>query len=351
MAVDYGAAYTSALQQANAANEGRYQTILAGYNARQSAFANTTANIKSDYNSLLAKQEQWGDSLNTDIADQYTRATDTTRASMIGRGLYNSTLLDNMQRGNESDLARSKERVKDMMIEKYANIFLQRLGFQERAELFGQAGLSKDKFDFMERREDIPPDPGFYVAMAQLQAASEASQNNGQFGFPGGGFTSSGMGSGGGGASARPPVFRDPYWMTPKIGLNPGGVEFNSAMMENAYNQAIWNGAGRAAMQQSPFPIFNGGFQTAGSGGGGIFSRAGAQFPGVGQSPMQQMPFNNGPAQNPLIFPGQENYPYQDFNGPYGSPVTPYSTYSEGPSGGTGVIGSGYNNIYDFDPE
>jgi len=192
MPENYMQAYADAMAQANAANESRYQTIMAGYDDRLGRFGSTTKTINKGYDSLIARQERIGDSQRLDLQDQYGRALGNMRMSMTSRGLGNSTLYDSARRGVDYDLSRSKIALNDSLAREYAGVYGQKLGFMERANLFGTAGLRKEKLDFMERKQELGPQAELYARLAEL-----AGQGAGGYAM-GGGYTAGPMGGGGG---------------------------------------------------------------------------------------------------------------------------------------------------------
>lgn len=122
--------YQSAYDAAQQANEARYGDILSGYEARRAANRGAGAQEAADINTA------WG------------REAARRRQEMIGRGLGNSTVLQNGLQGAE------RERLADQG----------RLNERLRRE---ESNLLADELGFMERRTDEGPDMNQAIALAQ----------------------------------------------------------------------------------------------------------------------------------------------------------------------------------------
>lgn len=133
-----GASYQQAMNNANQANEARYQDILRGYQERYAR----------NMDMLAGRGAQEGQ----DISDRYRSQEAQRRQQLIGRGLGNSTVVNTMQMGNEreraNDLGRLNERIRQQT-------------------LAADAGLTGDTLQFMERRTDAQPDVRLLAQLAQ----------------------------------------------------------------------------------------------------------------------------------------------------------------------------------------
>ena len=88
--------YNVAQDQANAANEARYQQILAGY---QNMIGENTAreqeisgSMENRYQRLMGQARGYGDSKRLQLEDDYSRAQGQLMQSLNSRGLSNSTV-------------------------------------------------------------------------------------------------------------------------------------------------------------------------------------------------------------------------------------------------------------------
>ena len=267
-------AYASAFSAANAANEARYQSILGGYGDRESIFRGVLKNINKGYDSLVKRQERVGDSQRLDLQDQYARAFAKAKLSALSRGLGNSTLYDAAQRGVNSDLARAKIALEDSLSREYIDIYNKKLGFMERGNLFGLAGIAKDKLDFMERKQELGPQAALFAQLAEMEGRGNAG------GFGGGGMGGGGMGmpSGGGarGSSQFAPFMNPaprPEFVT---GMYPGAA---SAAWQSG--QFATNYANAIAMQGMS------GMMGGAQGGGGSLGALGGVLGALGGASMR----------------------------------------------------------------
>jgi len=339
-------AYATAMAMANEANERRYASILSGYDDRLGKFGSTTKTINKGYDSLIDRQERIGDSQRLDLQDQYGRALGNTRASMISRGLGNSTLSDSARRGVDYDLARSKIALEDSLAREYAGVYGQKLGFMERANLFGTAGLRKDKLDFMERKQELGPQAELYAQLANL-----AGQGAGGYAM-GGGFTAGPMGGGGGGGGGVrggggggfPPRGYPPQGFTQNGVAPPGMMQTGAPYLPSP----LFGNAAVASAQTG---------NLVGTVLGNEFEPGMDQFPGWSTqpgAPRVDVDFMNQLQGNPYNLPNNLHN-YYDYGGGYAPGL---SYYSDAPSyggggggdfflGGIGVAGASTGGFWD----
>lgn len=201
------------MDQANQANEARYRDILGGYQSRYQR--------AMDMLNGLGQQEA------KDINELYDNQAATQRQSLIGRGLGNSTVLDTMLAGSDrernADLGRLNDRVRQQALNT-------------------DASMTGDTLQFMERRNDQPPDMGLLASL--MQSLGQGGGGGVPFGFDtlGGGGGYSPVGSMGG-------------YMPPQYGNTRGDARKAAA-------RAIYSGRNAGTIPersyQQPSPVTGG---------------------------------------------------------------------------------------------
>ena len=130
--------YQKKLNEANAANEARYQQILGGYDALHGRVTGDLANV--------------GAMERKDINRQYNSMGADVYQKLVNRGFGNSSLLATMRMGTERErsdaMARSYERAAQMR----ANADMQ---------------ITQGKLGAIERRTDLAPDPQQLINLSQ----------------------------------------------------------------------------------------------------------------------------------------------------------------------------------------
>lgn len=174
--------FQQAQDSALAANEQRYQDILAGW--------------MDTYNMALGDINNLGEQQRKDVRTDYMRQGEELKSSLVDRGMSNTTVRDTMLAGNLSEQENSLNRLEDSLIRERMNIALP---------------LRTGMLGFMERREDQYPDMGQLMQLAQMLgmsgngtgggagtnygAISAAMQGIGNVGgFPGAGGLAGGFG-------------------------------------------------------------------------------------------------------------------------------------------------------------
>lgn len=243
--------YRDAYEEAKAANESRYDSILSGYSDRVRNFDSESGQILADYGDRYQRNmgylEGVGRSQYQDINDSYGMAANKAMRGTIAHGIGNSTVAQSMQQGVLNDKERAKMQLSDSLAREHVDwdskLSGDELGYKD-SRLRGQMGLSKEKLDFMERRTDAYPDINLYAAMAAR-------------GGPGMGGTGVGTVIGGGrpvgGSIAETPSPSLAGFINPQnlpqynpilqqgAGLDPRGVDSINAMGQNAFNAAQAN--------------------------------------------------------------------------------------------------------------
>ena len=309
-------AYASAFAAANAANEARYSSILSGYGDRENYYSKATKEVRTGYDDVLKRQERIGDSQRIDLQDQYARNLAQTKASMFNRGLGASTLYDSAQRGVNADLARSKIALEDSLAREYADVAQKRLGFLERANVFGRSAIKKDKLDFMERKQELGPQAGLYAQLAEMEGRGDAGP------FGGGGI------GGGGGAFGSPGRMGG---MAAAAGIsNPIQRPVSSVWGSNIDNASIGSWQAAQMGTNNALAAAMGGMMGGAGGGGGAMSSilqgaAGA----LGSAAMgYRQQVNNMPA-----MPGGGSYYPSDMIGSSAGSAWPYAGAAQSPYG------------------
>ena len=128
--------YQTAYDEAKAANEARYKDILAGYNTR--------------YSTAMTDLQGLGEAEKAEIQRTYAQSGAMAAQQLVNTGLHSTTIAPAVQRQNtrqmQQALALSNEQLR-------------------REKLGYTTGMSKERLDFMERREDTYPDSSMYVEL------------------------------------------------------------------------------------------------------------------------------------------------------------------------------------------
>lgn len=191
--------------------------------------------------------EGYGDQAKKDIGDETTRQRASTDQSMIDRGLYNTTVRDNMQQGisrrHADALGSLYDHLAQTNLQAYSNLSGQQLGADMNLtgnEYAARTDLPNRYADFIERITDMYPDIGKYIDLA-IRAGQGLGQNQmppvfagvfpqggggggyipvpgapGAPGAPGGGGGAGGAGGAGGGGDV---AIKDPA-----LGMDGGGT-------------------------------------------------------------------------------------------------------------------------------
>lgn len=140
--------YQSKLDQANAANESRYQDIL--------------GRLEGRYSRNMARVGNWGRSAADDAVERSKEAMGAIQANLSGRGLGNFSNSEAFRQRNSRDLDGSLQQISEMR--------------DARAAEYDQS-LSKDIADFMERRTDKAPDMNQMLQLMQAYGAGGGSMD------------------------------------------------------------------------------------------------------------------------------------------------------------------------------
>jgi hypothetical protein len=184
-----GSSYAGSYNNALAMNQANYANILKGYQDTLAGQTSAQQAIQSGYtdlyNNVLGSIAGVGQSQQTAINDQYARATGALSQQLTDRGLGNTTVAPNLQRGVEADRAKASNDLAGTIAQLRASYMSQLgqagLGFGERA--YGQnAALAQNQLGFMNSVNSPYPDAGLYSQLAQQYGAvGEADKDRAQF--------------------------------------------------------------------------------------------------------------------------------------------------------------------------
>jgi hypothetical protein len=153
--------YQNTYNTAKAANEQRYQDILSQYGILHSDVVGGYQNRLTETMKML---EGLGSQESADIEQDWINKESKAKQDLISRGFANTTVAPTMSmgytRGKQADLARLNERLQNQRLGVYGQL--------SGDVLSAQQDITKNKLDFMERREDTYPDMNMYAQLAQL---------------------------------------------------------------------------------------------------------------------------------------------------------------------------------------
>lgn len=191
--------YTDAFNQAQAANQARYDGLMGYYQNIRRDFGkiyedNATA-FQDRYNRGMGMINQLGEQQKIDARRQYAQFGAQQDQAMISRGLGNTTARNAVAQGNNEELANAMGRINDQ-------IMRQRVGAD--AQLSGDFLQSRQRYadyvtnvalqhaNAMERRTDEYPNYAQYQQLAYQQgqalAAAQRQQQQYAYNFLNGGY-------------------------------------------------------------------------------------------------------------------------------------------------------------------
>lgn len=188
-AQDLAAGYQTALDAANAANDARYQTAV------QETLGLRDRTMEG-INSL-------GDTQRRDIDDNLARANANTTQSAINRGLYNTTILDSLQQGNQRTADRANQSLEESL---------------NRQRIDADLATTQNYTGLLERKNDVPPDPSQLINLSQ-----GLGQSGGLPAVPGAPIANTG------GTAMAPSYFPQQQQQTPAGTVNPYAPVANAA--------------------------------------------------------------------------------------------------------------------------
>jgi len=186
--------YQQAMDQANQANQARYEDAIAGYQ-----------NMRDNIGGYLTNQ---GQQQQEDINRQYDRFGASQDQDLMNRGLSNTTVRSSVQRGVEEDRGRAMRNSQEQI---------------DRQRLQYETGAQQSLLDFMERRTDQAPSYGDLANLAQGLGTAGGGSGTGVATSPGtgaGAAPSYGSGTGGAQYPTYNPIFNTGGGVA---GQGPGG--------------------------------------------------------------------------------------------------------------------------------
>lgn len=146
--------YQQAMNRANRANEKRYGQLMQGYDGL--------------YGRVMGQLNSVGNQQAEDIKQRYRDAESANYQRLVNRGFGNSTMLNTMKQGTVRETNRDLARLAESLA---------------MAKAQADMNISQNKLGVIERRNDIGPDYGQMIALAQSLGRS----GYGQGGMGGGG--------------------------------------------------------------------------------------------------------------------------------------------------------------------
>lgn len=189
-------------ESANQANEGRYQQILGLLEERRRTAANQLNRTGQFlYDRIGRVSDLLSESGRGAKRDARRRSAERGAGNvqgLIDRGLFNSTVLNALQRREGEQLGRELEDVDERVATQRAGTEMETTGdlarfMQDRVAM--EAGLTGDKAGAIERRSDVGPDIGQYANLIAQYGQARGSQQTGRSHYTRG--ASGGGGSGG----------------------------------------------------------------------------------------------------------------------------------------------------------
>lgn len=136
-------AFIDAMNAANKANQDRYNEILGGYGSARDYAAKQLAGL--------------GDQQRKDTNAAFDKNAGRIDQSTISRGLNSTTVQDTLQAGNARDRGEALARLESDLA---------------RERMAQELPLLEQQLKFMERRDDVGPDPGLFASLMQNAAAA-----------------------------------------------------------------------------------------------------------------------------------------------------------------------------------
>lgn len=154
--------YETAYSEAKTANLERYGEIKGLYDTR---YSDATSRLASTRQEVLSGLEGLGEAEKAGIRRDYDRRGSQISQNLISSGLHSTTIAPTIQGQNIRQrgyaLGEAEERLRRERLGHISDLGQQELAYT--------TGLSKEKLDFMERREDPYPDVQLYTQlMTQL---------------------------------------------------------------------------------------------------------------------------------------------------------------------------------------
>lgn len=180
-----GQNYANAYNSATALNQGIYQGTQTGYNNLRNQLSQQYSDIQAGY------QKDYGDVLGQiagtnatnlkDINTQYAALSGSSMQDAVSRGLGNTTVQQNMQRGIALDQARATTASQNQFAQLQAGYGSQITGQALQAQQQGaqtQANLGQNQLNFGASVSAPYPNAGLYGQLAQMYGAQNEQNKN-----------------------------------------------------------------------------------------------------------------------------------------------------------------------------
>ena len=196
-------------------NRDQYDQIMRGYENTRGQYDSQTAGINAGYDKMLGGLDQWGASQNLGNQQQFSQQTAGLQQQAGSRGLYNSSILGNMQQGAGQQLALANMALGGQLLDRRLGIQGQQLGYQQQAQQ-GAAGLSGNELGFMGQMggqtvyQTTMPDEVQYPGSYGNKGTGISGSNTSTF-STGGGLSSGGLMSSGQSGFLIKPMGYDQY--------------------------------------------------------------------------------------------------------------------------------------------
>lgn len=218
-----GEMYQNSYNAALGMNQALHQNVQSNYqtlrNDASQIYDNIYKNLDARYGDVLGRLAGTNTSNIRDIEANARAAAAAGNQSLVSRGLGNSTIVNSMNRGINSDRQRETTRSREAFAQLEANaadrIWGDRTNAQQsKAAMMANLGIAQNSA--LERVSAPYPDAGMYASLAQMYGAkAEADRNRKQLG--------GGMVQGGGGASAGYSYSPSPWGSRNPAGSYGGG--------------------------------------------------------------------------------------------------------------------------------
>ncbi len=159
-----------------------YLDTLQGYKDREAAYSNNYANNIAGWENLYRTQGQYGDSERLRLNQDFGRQLGMSQASMVSRGLGNTTVLDSAARGINYDRANASLTLNDQLLQRQNQIAQGELGYMGQYQQ-GLAGIQGDRLGWMGGVQQNTQAQNFQGAMQENQYGQQQELNKQQFGY------------------------------------------------------------------------------------------------------------------------------------------------------------------------
>lgn len=151
-----GNRYEDAYNQARRANEQRYNQILGGYDQLIGSYGDQANALLGGYRQREGMIDSYGNAARNRLGQMYDQQIGSAGAGIFSRGLANTSVLANRERGINADRANSMLGLEDALTRQRFDLSGQTLSAQQNL-LGQQAQLGLGRLGFMANRNDPYP--------------------------------------------------------------------------------------------------------------------------------------------------------------------------------------------------